>query len=236
MSSRSSFSHSAGPARCYRVIKNKPYPKSRYCRGVPDPKIRIYDAGMKKYSVDAFPACVHLVSFEKEQVSSESLEAGRIAANKYMVKNAGKDAFHLRVRLHPFHVLRINKMLSCAGADRLQQGMRGAFGKPQGVASRISIGQVMLSIRTKDVHAEKAVEAFRRAKFKFPGRQQIVQSTNWGFTKFKRDDYVKWKASGRALPDGVNTKVLSHHGPLAARPVEHIQDGAAMKYKRPLHD
>ena len=134
-----------------------------------------------------------------------------------MVKNAGKDAFHLRVRLHPFHVLRINKMLSCAGADRLQQGMRGAFGKPQGVASRISIGQVMLSIRTKDVHATKAVEAFRRAKFKFPGRQQIVQSTNWGFTKFKRDDYVKWKASGRALPDGVNAKVLSHHGLLVPR-------------------
>ena len=47
---------------------------------------------------------------------------------------------------------------------------------------------------------------------------------------------MKWKASGRALPDGVNAKVLSHHGPLAARPVEHIQDGAAMKYKRPLHD
>jgi large subunit ribosomal protein L10e len=49
------------PAKCYRVIKNKPYPKSRYCRGVPDPKIRIYDAGMKKYPVDAFPTCVHLV-------------------------------------------------------------------------------------------------------------------------------------------------------------------------------
>ena len=111
MSSRSSFSLSAGPARCYRVIKNKPYPKSRYCRGVPDPKIRIYDAGMKKYSVDTFPACVHLVSFEKEQVSSESLEAGRIAANKYMVKNAGKDAFHLRSPIAPFR-FEINKMLS----------------------------------------------------------------------------------------------------------------------------
>jgi ribosomal protein L16/L10AE len=47
-----------------------------------------------------------------------------------MTKNAGKDTFHLRVRVHPFHVLRINKMLSCAGADRLQTGMRGAFGKP----------------------------------------------------------------------------------------------------------
>jgi Ribosomal protein L16p/L10e len=59
-------------------------------------------------------------SWEKEQVSSEALEAARIAANKYMIKNAGKDTFHLRVRAHPFHVLRINKMLSCAGADRLQ--------------------------------------------------------------------------------------------------------------------
>ena len=26
-----------------------------------DPKIRIYDSGMKKYGVDAFPHCVHLV-------------------------------------------------------------------------------------------------------------------------------------------------------------------------------
>lgn len=26
----------------------------------------------------------------------------------------------MRIRAHPFHVLRINKMLSCAGADRLQ--------------------------------------------------------------------------------------------------------------------
>ncbi|CAN1220226.1 60S ribosomal protein L10, partial [Linum perenne] len=114
------------PARCYRQIKNKPYPKSRFCRGVPDPKIRIYDAA-------------------------------RIACNKYMTKSAGKDAFHLRVRVHPFHVLRINKMLSCAGADRLQTGMRGAFGKPQG-------------------HAQ---EALRRAKFKFPGRQKIIVSRKW---------------------------------------------------------
>lgn len=59
-----------------------------------------------------------MVSDEYEQLSSEALEAGRICANKYMVKNAGKDQFHIRMRLHPFHVIRINKMLSCAGADR----------------------------------------------------------------------------------------------------------------------
>jgi large subunit ribosomal protein L10e len=58
------------------------------------------------------------VSDEYEQLSSEALEAARICANKYIVKTAGKEAFHLRVRVHPFHIIRINKMLSCAGADR----------------------------------------------------------------------------------------------------------------------
>lgn len=58
------------PARCYRYCKNKPYPKSRFCRGVPDPKIRIFDLGNKRANVDAFPACVHLFSLEKEQLVS----------------------------------------------------------------------------------------------------------------------------------------------------------------------
>ena len=40
------------PARCYRVCRGKPYPKSRYNRGVPDPKIRIYDIGRKKAGAD----------------------------------------------------------------------------------------------------------------------------------------------------------------------------------------
>jgi hypothetical protein len=42
------------------TVKNKPYRKSRYRRGVPDPKIRIYDVGTKK-GVDEFLFCVYLV-------------------------------------------------------------------------------------------------------------------------------------------------------------------------------
>jgi large subunit ribosomal protein L10e len=74
--------------------------------------------GRKKAGVDEFPLTIHLVSDEYEQISSEALEAARIAANKYIVKHSGKESFHMRVRIHPFHVTRINKMLSCAGADR----------------------------------------------------------------------------------------------------------------------
>jgi hypothetical protein len=58
------------PARCYRCCRGKPYPKSRYNRGVPDPKIRIYDIGRKKAPAEDFPYVVHIVSDEVEQISS----------------------------------------------------------------------------------------------------------------------------------------------------------------------
>lgn len=158
------------PARCYRFCRGKPYPKSRYNRGVPDPKIRIYDVGRKKAPVDQFPFVIHIVSEEREQVSSEALEAARVVANKYLTKTVGKDNFHMRCRVHPWHCLRINKMLSCAGADRLQTGMRGAFGKPIGKVARVKIGSILYSVRIREADIKKAMEAFRRAKNKFAGR------------------------------------------------------------------
>jgi len=202
------------PARCYRYYKNRPYIKSRYCRGVPEPKLKIYDLGKKKATVDEFPLCVHLVSLEKEQLSSEALEAARICANKYITKFAGKDGFHLRMRVHPWHVLRINKMLSCAGADRLQTGMRGAFGKPCGTVARVDINQILVSIRTKDANKAHAIQGLNRARYKFPGRQKIIVSRNWGFTKYTREEYEKLKEKGKIIPDGAHCKAITEHGPL----------------------
>ncbi|CAJ0594787.1 unnamed protein product [Cylicocyclus nassatus] len=60
------------------IYQNKPYPKSRFCRGVPDPKIRSSDLGKKKANVDEFPCCAHMMSNEREHLSSEALEAARI--------------------------------------------------------------------------------------------------------------------------------------------------------------
>jgi len=212
------------PFKCYRYQKNKPYPKSRFNRGVPDPKIRIYDAGRKKYAVDEFPFAAHMVSMEKEQLSSEALEAARVACNKYMVKNAGKDSFHLRIRVHPWHVLRINKMLSCAGADRLQTGMRGAFGKTYGTVARVEIGQILLSVRARDVHKNQVLEALRRAKYKFPGRQRLCVSDNWGFTKLTRARYAELKEEGRLVKDGINVKIIGTKGKLTDRALKALPD------------
>uniref|UniRef100_A0A2K5XRV8 Ribosomal protein L10 n=1 Tax=Mandrillus leucophaeus TaxID=9568 RepID=A0A2K5XRV8_MANLE len=136
------------PARCYRYCKNKPYPKSRFCRGVPDAKIRIFDLGRKKAKVDEFPLCGHMVSDEYEQLSSEA------------------------------------------------------------------IGQVIMSIRTKLQNKEHVIEALRRAKFKFPGRQKIHISKKWGFTKFNADEFEDMVAEKRLIPDGCGVKYIPNRGPL----------------------
>merc|ERR1711976_1111445 len=158
---------------CYRYCNGKPWPKSRYNRGVPDPKLRIYDVGNKKAKYDQLPVAVHLVSDEREQLTSEALEAARITCNKYMNKCCTKDYYHMRIRIHPWHVLRINKMLSCAGADRLQSGMRNAWGKSYGKACRVKIGGILMSIRTKKEHVGLVREAMRRGKNKIAGRQKV---------------------------------------------------------------
>ena len=207
------------PARCYRCCRGKPYPKSRYNRGVPDPKIRIYDIGRKKAPVNQLPYSVHIVSDEVEQISSEALEAARIACNKYLTKHVGKDNFHLRCRVHPWHVIRINKMLSCAGADRLQTGMRQAFGKSYGKVARVKIGSILYSVRLDKQHVKPALEAFRRAKNKFPGRQKIIVSNKWGFTQLTRLEFQKRWAEGTIKSDGSSIRLIRPKGPLANNPL-----------------
>merc|ERR1712106_549975 len=188
--------------------------KSRYCRGVPESKIRIYDVGAKKAPVDLFPFVAHLVCDEKQQISSEALEACRVAVNKHLTKTIGKDGYHIRIRAHPFHVLRANKMLSCAGADRLSSGMRHSYGKPIGVAARVDIGQILISVRAKDASEPHVIEAIRRGKFKFAGRQKILRSNKWGFTKYPRSEYVALRKAGVLTADGNIVKVHNRRGRL----------------------
>jgi large subunit ribosomal protein L10e len=60
-----------------------------------------------------------------------------------------------------------------------------------------------------------ALEALRRSQYKFPGRQKIIVSKNWGFTPLRREEYLERKASGRVLVDGAYVQFLSNKGNLA---------------------
>ena len=77
--------------------------------------------------------------------------------------------------------------------------MRGAWGKPYGTVARVNIGQVILSIRTKDSNAPVIMEALRRARYKFPGRQKIIVSKKWGFTNVNKADYLQLKEDKKVL-------------------------------------
>lgn len=121
----------------------------------------------------------------------------------------------MRVRVHPYHTIRINKMLSVAGADRLQTGMRGAWGKPAGKVARVNVGQILISVRATDRHRATAVEALRRSMYKFPGRQNVIVSKNWGFTQVPREEYQQLKASGVLRNDGAYVQFCRRRGELA---------------------
>lgn len=200
------------PAKCYRYLSKKAYIKSRFARACPESKIAIHDLGNRKGAVELFPARINLISEEREHLSSEALEAARIACNKYMVKTVGKDNYHMRICPQPVHILRINKMLSCAGADRLQTGMRNSFGKPYGRAARVFVGQHIINIRTKEAHVADAKEALRRGKNKLPGKQIIQVSQKFGFTGLYKEEFAKLKEAKRLISSGSTVAVIREKG------------------------
>jgi len=77
--------------------------------------------------------------------------------------------------------------------------MRGAWGKPYGTVARVNIGQIILSIRCKDANAPVIMEALRRARYKFPGRQKIIVSKKWGFTNVAKQEYQTLKEEKKVL-------------------------------------
>ena len=82
-------------------------------------------------------------------------------------------AYYFIVRVYPHHVTRENKMISGAGADRLQKGMRQSFGRPVDRAARVNKGQPVFTIYTVDANANQAKAAFIKARKKLSGSFKI---------------------------------------------------------------
>jgi large subunit ribosomal protein L10e len=77
--------------------------------------------------------------------------------------------------------------------------MRGAWGKPYGTVARVNIGQIILSIRCKEANSQVIIEALRRARYKFPGRQKIIISKKWGFTNVDKAEYLRLKEEKKVI-------------------------------------
>ena len=152
------------PSSMYRETRGQAYTRKEYMGGIPGIRISQWDIGDLKTK---FPLKLHLIAEEQCQIRHIALEAARISANRYIATKAG-NAYHLKLRLYPHNVLRENKIATGAGADRISEGMRAAFGAPVGTAARVKPGTRIMTIATTEDHLADAKEALRKGGMKLP--------------------------------------------------------------------
>jgi len=206
------------PAKMYRNISKKAYTRRKYMGGVPGSKIVQYEMGNLSQE---FPTEVDLIVEEACQIRHSALEAARITANRRLMKDVGRSNFHFKVRVYPHHVLRENKQATGAGADRVSEGMRLAFGKAVGTAARVDPGQKILTVYSTPQYLEKIKDALRHSGHKLPTPSHLKVSTI--------------KVSGRivAAPKLVGEKVVAapvvteEAAAAAAEPAKDAKGGAA---------
>lgn len=159
------------PASMYRDITQHSYTRREYTGGVPQSILLQFESGTQHRD---YPITLILVSNERCQIRSQALEAGRIAMNRHLEKHIGKNNFFSKVRLVPHEILRENKQATGAGADRVSQGMRRAFGTNVGTAARVKQDQAVMECRTMPEFAKHAKEALWKAGMKMPAPCRVT--------------------------------------------------------------
>lgn len=120
-----------------------------------------------------FDSIVRLTSKRSMNIRHNAFESARMTSNSLLEKNLGK-AYHLKIKVYPFHVLRENPLAAGAGADRMSTGMKKSFGKSIGSAARIKEGQTLMEVRINKENLSLARKALNRASKKFPCSCKII--------------------------------------------------------------
>ncbi len=167
MALRKASAYSKRHARPY-TRKSKVRSKT-YIKTIPNSRIVKFKMGdLKGFRDGDYPIVINVISKEKVQVRDNSIEAVRQFFNRFLTTKLGKE-FYLEVKIYPHHILRENKMLTGAGADRMQTGMSQSFGKNIGRAAFVKPGQTIFVIGVKNTRAEiEARKLIRSAKARLP--------------------------------------------------------------------
>jgi large subunit ribosomal protein L10e len=114
-----------------------------------------------------------LIALERAQIRHSALEAARVATNRILMDKLIND-YLMVVHPYPHIILRENKMIFGAHADRLQQGMRRSFGSAIGTAAKVEVDQPIITVRVKKGQIEVAKESLKRGSAKLPIPCKIV--------------------------------------------------------------
>jgi len=151
-------------AKNYRAVKGQNYTRREFIKGFPQPKITKFSMGDTK---NKFEYEGKLISLESAQIRHNALEAARVATNRMLMEKL-IDKYQLQVYPYPHTILRENKMIFGAHADRLQDGMRRSFGKPIGTAARVKPGQTIISVFVNHDAVDLMKECLKRGSAKLP--------------------------------------------------------------------
>ena len=162
------------PGHCNSKVERSYTRKSKfkakgYIKAVPNSKLVRYDMGDSKKD---FAMTVHLITRQPIQLRHNALESSRMVVNRHLHKLLGNNYF-FKVRVHPHQVIRENKMLTGAGADRMSQGMQLSFGRAAGIAARLINNQCIFSVKVDKEHVNAAKAALSRAPPRLPGKYLI---------------------------------------------------------------
>ncbi len=146
-----------------------------YIKAMPHTKITKFIMGdIRKFNENKFPYIVSLVSCEPVQIRDNAIEASRQFVHRQLEKHF-KENFYFALNIYPHHVLRENKMITGAGADRMQTGMTLSFGAPIGIAAMVKAEGKIFTIAVSDENSARiARKILERVKAKMPGHKRVV--------------------------------------------------------------
>jgi len=162
-----------------RVSKRR---QKSFIKVVPPQKIVKFEMGKPSLAREGkLPHELKVITTENFQIRHNALEACRQFLNKKL-DNELAGQYMFKVVPFPHHIQRENKMLTGAGADRMQTGMQLAFGKSVGKAAIMKKGKDLFIFRLPN---EKSVvfarKLIKQIKSKLPGNTK----TNYVFTGSK---------------------------------------------------
>ena len=146
-----------------------------YVKTVPAQKIVKFTMGKVPLSkADKVPHVLTVVSTEKVQLRHNALEATRQYINKKLDKELNGQ-YIFKIVPFPHHIQRENKMLTGAGADRMQTGMQLSYGKSMGKAAILKEGSKIYIIHLPNPKAVAfARKIIKQIRPKLPGKIKVL--------------------------------------------------------------
>ncbi len=168
-------------AASYSKWKTRPYTRKSskkakaYIKTVPPQKVvKLHMGNIQSYEQGKFLYIIKIISLEQVQLRDNAIESARQSIHKEL-ETSFPGQYYFAVKVYPHHILRENKMLTGAGADRMQTGMTQSFGTTVGRAALVKKNQTIFIL---GVNSEKALQVARdsigKIKAKLPCMTRII--------------------------------------------------------------